>query len=153
MRRPISPAGSSGTRPDAVTVVPAEAEDFLRTHTRTFLLTIRPDGAPACHPMVGLYRDGALFMTTYRKSAKVRNLEHEPRVACVVTTDDDAPVRQSVVLRGRAEVLPPGAGMPWMAGDPRPAGAGADVGRTVAARLAEGKRVVVRVVPDEVRVL
>lgn len=130
-----------------------EAEAFLRSHTRTFLVTIRPDGAPACHPMVGWFREGALYMTTYRKSAKVRNLEREPRVACVVTTDDDASVRQSVVLRGRAEVLPPGATMPWAPGDARPAGAGADVGQKVAARLAEGKRIVVRIVPDDVRVI
>jgi PPOX class probable F420-dependent enzyme len=135
-----------------VSALTPEADAFLRTHTRTFLVTIRPDGAPTCHPMVGLYREGALYMTTYRKSAKVRNLEREPRVACVITTDDDAPVRQTVVLRGRAEVLPPGAAMPWTAGDPRPAGAGPDVGQKVAARLAQGKRIVVRVVPDEVRV-
>jgi PPOX class probable F420-dependent enzyme len=134
-----------------VAALTPEAEAFLRAHTRTFLVTIRPDGAPACHPMVGFFRDGVLYMTTYRKSAKVRNLEREPRVACVVTTDDDAPVRQSVVLRGRAEVLPPGAMMPWTADDPHPSGAGADVGRQVVAKLAEGKRVVVRVVADEVR--
>ena len=45
------------------------AEDFLRAHTRTFLLTLRPDGAPTCHPMVGLWRDGALWLNTYRVAA------------------------------------------------------------------------------------
>ena len=38
-------------------------------HTRTFLLTLRPDGAPTCHPMVGLWRDGALWLNTYRVAA------------------------------------------------------------------------------------
>ena len=45
------------------------AEDFLRAHTRTFLLTLRPGGAPTCHPMVGLWRDGALWLNTYRVAA------------------------------------------------------------------------------------
>jgi PPOX class probable F420-dependent enzyme len=131
--------------------LPPAVEDFLRSHTRTFLVTIRPDGGPACHPMVGMWHDGALWMTTYRKSAKARNVREDPRVACLVTTDDEAPVRRAVVLRGRAELLEPGNAMPWRADRPRPPGAGAEVARAVAARLAEGKRVVVRVVPEEVR--
>ena len=118
---------------------------------------MRPDGAPTCHPMVGLYHDGALYMTTYGKSAKVRNLAREPRVACVVVTADDAPRFGGVVLRGRAELLPPGTTMPWggrgAAATARVPGADVDLGRAVAAKLAEGKRVVVRVVPEEVRLV
>jgi hypothetical protein len=58
------------------------AEAFLREHTRTFLVTLRPDGAPTCHPMVGFWQDGALWLNTYRKSAKARNLMRSPRTAC-----------------------------------------------------------------------
>jgi len=138
-------------------VIPPAAEEFLHGHTRTFLVTVRPDGAPTCHPMVGMYHGGALYMTTYRKSAKVRNLAREPRVACVVVTADDAPRFGGVVLRGRAELLPPGATMPWSTRGAAPTarvpGADADLGRAVAAKLAEGKRVVVRVVPEEVRLV
>jgi PPOX class probable F420-dependent enzyme len=132
-------------------VVSPEAERFLSEHTRTFLLTLRPDGAPTCHPMVAFYRDGALYMTTYRKSAKVRNLTRDARVACVVTAPDDAPVVRAVVLRGRAEIVPADAMLGAAASGPRVAGAGRDVASKVQARLAEGKRIVVRIVPDEVR--
>jgi PPOX class probable F420-dependent enzyme len=129
-------------------VIPPAAERFLRTHTRAFLVTRRPDGAPACHPMVGLWHDGALYMNTYRKSAKMRNIAHEPRVACVVLTADDDPAFAAVVLRGRAELV---------STLPRPdapaAPVGEDVVRRVQTRLADGKRVVVRVVPEEVRVV
>jgi len=130
-------------------VIAPAADSFLRGHSRTFLVTVRPDGAPACHPMVGLWHDGALYMNTYRKSAKARNIAREPRVACVVTTADDAPRFRAVVLRGRAEVVDAPAAMPGRA--PAPVG-DAVVGR-VRARLAEGKRVVLRVVPDEVRMI
>jgi PPOX class probable F420-dependent enzyme len=135
-------------------VIPPAAETFLRAHTRTFLVSVRPDGAPACHPMVALWHEGALYMTTYRKSAKARNVMREPRVACVVVTDDEAPRMTAVVVRGRAEILPAGSQMPWAATPaPRVAGAGVEVGREVAAKLAEGKRVVMRVVADSARVV
>ena len=124
------------------------AERFLASHTRTFLVTLRPDGAPACHPMVGLWRDGALWMNTYRKSAKARNIRVESRVACVVMTDDGVGTPTGVVLRGQAEFVEMDV--------PRaPRNAAAPVGRDVvdlvSARVAEGKRVVFRVVPDETR--
>jgi PPOX class probable F420-dependent enzyme len=128
--------------------VDAAAERFLREHTRTFLVTLRLDGSPACHPMVGLWRDGALWMNTYRKSAKARNIRHEPRVACVVMTDDAAGVPAGVVLRGRAEFVD--AVVPRAADSAR-APVGREVTDMVQSRLASGKRVVVRVVPDEVR--
>jgi PPOX class probable F420-dependent enzyme len=132
-------------------VIPPRAEQFLRGHTRAFLVTVRPDGTPGCHAMVGLWHEGGLHLNTYRKSAKARNVARDPRVACVVVTDDDDPRFRGVVLRGRAEILTsiaPGTGRA-----PRPPGVGDDVTRLVAARLAEGKRVVIRVVPDEVRLV
>jgi len=136
-------------------VIPPVAEEFLRAHTRTFLVTVRADGAPACHPMVGLWHRGALYMNTYRKSAKARNIGRDPRVACVVVTGDDEPRFRGVVLRGRAEVMPPrppSAGRAEPAG-PRPPGVADDVTSLVQTRLAEGKRVVLRLAPDEVRLV
>lgn len=135
-------------------IAPA-VEEFLRAHTRTFLVTVRADGRPACHPMVGLWQRGALYLNTYRKSAKARNIAREPRVACVVVTDDAEPRFRGVVLRGRAEIVPPRApsaerGEPT---GPRPPGVGDDVASLVQSRLAEGKRVLVRLVPDDVRLV
>jgi PPOX class probable F420-dependent enzyme len=130
-------------------VILPEAESFLGAHTRTFLVTVRPDGAPACHPMVGLWRNGALYMNTYRKSAKVRNVLREPRVACVVTTADDDPRPRAVVIRGRAELVEAPEATPGRA----PAPVTDEVVDRVRSRLAEGKRVVMRVVPDDVRLV
>ena len=133
-------------------MIPPAADAFLRNHPRTFLLTVRPDGAPACHPMVGLWRDGALWMNTYRTSAKARNVARDARAACVVVTDDDAAEVRGVVLRGRVEVVADG-GRPGGSGLRRPEHVGEDVARRVQARLAEGKRVLLRLVPDDVRLL
>jgi PPOX class probable F420-dependent enzyme len=133
-------------------VIPVAAEEFLRAHTRAFLVTLRPDGAPACHPMVGLWRDDALWMNTYRKSAKVRNLLAEPRVACVVVTDDGDPHFRGVAFRGRAELVAPDGPDAGPRGARPPAGA-AEVAELVRTRLAQGKRVLVRIVPDSVRLV
>jgi PPOX class probable F420-dependent enzyme len=134
-------------------LIPTVAERFLAQHTRTFLVTLRPDGAPTCHPMVGFWRGGALYLNTYRKSAKARNIMRAPRVACVVVTDDDDPSFRGVVLRGRAEIVQAAAPARPSGDEGRPPGVGDDVARLVQARLAEGKRVLLRVVPDEVRLV
>jgi PPOX class probable F420-dependent enzyme len=133
-------------------VIPPAAEEFLRAHTRTFLVTLRPDGAPACHPMVAFWRDDALWMNTYRKSAKVRNLLAEPRVACVVVTDDGDPCFRGVALRGRAELVASDA-TDAGPGSARPPAGAAEVADLVRARLAQGKRILVRIVPDSVRLV
>jgi PPOX class probable F420-dependent enzyme len=134
-------------------VIPPAADEFLRTHTRTFLVTVRPDGEPACHPMVGLWQGDALYLNTYRKSAKVRNLMHDARVACVVVTDDETADLRGVVVRGRAELVDAGHSPGPGAVTRAPEGVGRDVRRLVQERLAEGERVLVRVVPDEVRLV
>jgi hypothetical protein len=139
----------------SASMIPPAAERFLREHTRTFLVTVRPDGAPTCHPMVGLYREGVLYLNTYRKSAKARNMMLAPHVACVVVTDDDDPHFRGVVVRGRAEVAPADAlrTAPDREGAGSPPGVGREVVGLVQARLAEGKRILVRVLPEEVRLV
>ena len=133
-------------------MIPPAAERFLTAHTRAFLFTLRSDGAPACHPMVAFYRDGALLLTTYRKSAKAQNIARDARVACVVLTADDAPTVSGVAVRGRAEVVSAEGFRASASSGPRVA-AGRDAASKVQARLAEGKRVVLRIVPEEVRLI
>lgn len=137
-----------------MTGVPEEAERFLAAHARAFLLVRRADGWPTGYPMLGLWRDGALHFSTYAKSAKVRNLERDDRVCCLVTSDDeDDPEFRAVLVRGRAEVLP-GAELPSGRGADEQAAAGRGVPEGIVERSRErlraGKRVLVRVVPERV---
>ena len=41
---------------------------------RAFMITLRQDGSPTCHPMAGFYGGGALYLNMYRASAKAKNL-------------------------------------------------------------------------------
>jgi hypothetical protein len=115
--------------------IPDDVAAFLGRQTRVFLVTRRRDGAPTIHPMTGTFAAGRVTMSTYRKSAKARNVERDPRAACLVVngygTDE---------LR-RAE-LPAGAGR----AAPQ---AGAGVAATVADRMASGKRVFLDVEADD----
>lgn len=51
--------------------VGAGEDAFMRSNSRMFLVVTRGDGSPTIYPMVGLYRDGGVECSTYRKSAKV----------------------------------------------------------------------------------
>lgn len=62
----------------------AEIAAFLAEPHKLQLATINPDGTPHLVTMYyGLF-DGRIAFWTYRKSQKARNLERDPRVACLV---------------------------------------------------------------------
>jgi hypothetical protein len=65
-----------------------------------FMLVRTPAGRPTGYPMTGLFSDGVLQVTTYRKAAKARYLLADDRVCCVVPDPDDMGV--GVRLVGRA---------------------------------------------------
>jgi len=127
--------------------LPADVADFLAAHTRAFLLTRRRDGAPTIHPMTAFSANGRVVFNTYRKSAKTRNVERDPRAAVVVVDGYHAkgdPV-EAVTLRGSAIVR---AGVPPVptggAAEEAPRVSGSVAGR-VAERMASGKRILIEI--------
>jgi PPOX class probable F420-dependent enzyme len=115
---------------------------FIQSHRRAFLAT-RAAGGPTAHPMTLIPFEGAIYFNTYRKSAKVRNLERDPRVACAVTSADD---HAWVSVQGRASLV---------AASELPAGVlggstavmGEEELARVRERVASGKRVYVLITP------
>jgi hypothetical protein len=134
---------------------------FLGRHTRAFLLTRRRDGSPTIHPMTAFFADGRMTMTTYRKSAKARNVERDGRAACLVVNGYGKADVRAVLVRGRGRLRQaPLAALPAAeraelpsstsdTGHPQPKVSG-DVTARVAARMASGKRVFLDVEPDRV---
>jgi len=87
-------------------MVPFELRPEVRAllagpHT-AHLASIRPDGSPASHPVwVGLDADGRhILVATGRKTGKVRNVEHDPRVALSVVAFDNP--YEEAMIRGTA---------------------------------------------------
>jgi hypothetical protein len=107
-----------------------------------------PDGAPTIHPMTGFFGDGRITMTTYRKSAKARNVERDGRAACLVVNGYGKTPVEAVCVRGRAALRrAEGLAPPTRASD-APKVSAAVSGR-VADRMASGKRVLLAVAAEE----
>ena len=80
-------------------VLEPQIRTLLEGPNTAHLSSIRPDGAPASHPVwIGLDDDGHILVCTGRAAAKVRNVEHDPRVALSVVNHDDP--YEEAMLRG-----------------------------------------------------
>jgi hypothetical protein len=86
-------------------VIPDDIDVHIDASMRTFMVTRRKDGSPTCHPMARFYADRGYYLNMYAASAKHKNLERDPRVAILVTTDSDDPDFKAVILQGRARLL------------------------------------------------
>jgi hypothetical protein len=123
---------------------------FLADNTQVYLVVRRPDGKPMAYPMVGRWEDGGLEFSTYRKSAKVRHVERDDRVCCLVVPRDRGVDDRVLATWGQAAMGDAGRDR-WRAalqgGDGGAAGieVSAEVRAKVADRLANQKRVILRV--------
>ncbi len=87
-------------------VMDGEEIDTFLTQARTIVLcTIGPDGVPDPVPMWCVVDDGVLWMRTYAKSQKVRNIERDPRVSLLAETGDRYVELRGVQLTGPIEVV------------------------------------------------
>ncbi len=137
-----------------------EADDFLSTHTRSFVMNLRKDGSPTGHPLTAMYINGVLYYNTYRKSIKMRNIVRDNRVACLVTTDEGKEPFRSLTIRGRAVMIEdPQEALAVYQARAGNAGAAGGQGRDSRAtsntlfqqRLQDGRRVLIRIEPEVVR--
>lgn len=113
-----------------------------------FLVVRRPDGSPTGYPMTGIFHDGDIEFTTYRKSAKARYLLADDRVCCVIPGGAEA----GVAVWGHAVPVPPDAfaGAARHAG-PAPLEVPSTVRESVRDALESGKRIVFRVRVERAR--
>lgn len=114
-----------------------------------FMIVRRYDGGPTGYPMTGLFSDGNLELTMYRKSAKARLLMADDRVCCLLP-DPDLPGR-GLALYGRAVPAPAGGFASSTTGArPGPIDVPDEVLATVRDRLESQKRMVFRVEVERV---
>jgi hypothetical protein len=87
-------------------VIPDDIDAHIDRSGRTFMITRRKDGSPTCHPMARFYADRGYYLNMYAASVKHKNLDRDPRIAVLVTTNSDDPDFEAVLVRGRARLLP-----------------------------------------------
>jgi PPOX class probable F420-dependent enzyme len=87
-------------------MTPEEIDAFLAASKTMILCSNGPGGAPHPMPMwYGVETDGAVVMSTFTKSQKIRNLERDPRVALLVEAGARYAELRGVVLYGEAQLV------------------------------------------------
>jgi hypothetical protein len=125
-----------------------EAEDrFMQEHSRMFLIVARGDGSPTVYPMVGLYRDGGVECSTYRKSAKVTRVLRAPQISALIMANEASDDRRVLLVRGRA-VVNSATTLAGAARGDAPAKVPDAVVKRAAAAMESQKRCVIRLEPE-----
>jgi PPOX class probable F420-dependent enzyme len=82
-----------------------QAEEFLTRKLLGRLATASTDGQPHVVPVWFLWEDGAAWISSYRSTRKVIDLERNPKCALVVDVEDPVGGLTAVMLEGRAELV------------------------------------------------
>lgn len=94
------------SRRDQIRMTDDEAREYLRGRHTMNVATIGKDGRPHLVAMwYGFFEDGAMGFWTYGKSQKIRNLERDPRITCLVETGDEYAQLKGVEIIGTGVVL------------------------------------------------
>ena len=83
-----------------------EVRDFLKSAKTMILVSNGKDGYP--HPMPMWFYvddDGVVYMSTFRKSQKVYNLQRDPKVSLLAEAGEAYQELQGVVIYSDAEII------------------------------------------------
>ena len=83
---------------------PEGQRELIESERIVVVSTIGPRGWPHSMPLWYVPRDGEIWIYTYAKSQKVRNLERDPRATLVVETGHEYSELRGVEIEAEAEV-------------------------------------------------
>lgn len=90
---------------NAVRMSEEEVDAFLLGAKKVQVATVNPDGSPHLTTLFYVVRDGKLAFWTYGKSQKIRNLERDPRITCLVEDGEDYFELRGVSITGKATLV------------------------------------------------
>jgi PPOX class probable F420-dependent enzyme len=82
-----------------------EVSTFLHASTKVQVASIGADGAPHLTTLFYVVHEGRIAFWTYASSQKVRNLERDPRISCLVETGTAYFELAGVSMQGTAEIV------------------------------------------------
>lgn len=88
-----------------VKLTPEELNDFLTNGHTLIMATVRKSGEPFMTPIWYVYLDGAFYVSTLAKSAKVQHVRRDPRVCCLIEEGDRWIDLKAVVANCDAEIV------------------------------------------------
>jgi PPOX class probable F420-dependent enzyme len=80
-------------------------QEFLARPLLARLATVSPDGQPHVIPVWFLWEDGCAWVSSYRSTRKIGNLQQNPRCALVVDIEQAEGQLAAVIVEGSAEML------------------------------------------------
>jgi len=82
-----------------------EIDSLLAESAKVQVATVNPDGSPHLTTLFYVMHEGRLAFWTYARSQKIRNLERDPRLTCLVELGDDYFELRGVSLSGTADLV------------------------------------------------
>jgi PPOX class probable F420-dependent enzyme len=82
----------------------AEQRDLLESGRVVVVSSLGPRGWPHSMPMWYVPREGRIWVWTYAKSQKVRNLERDPRATLLVETGHEYTELRGAMIEAEAEI-------------------------------------------------
>ena len=92
------------SRRDQITLSESEQLELLGDERIAVVSSLGPRGWPHSMPMWFVPRDGEVWIWTYAKSQKVRNLERDPRATVLVETGREYGELRGVMIEAEAEI-------------------------------------------------
>jgi PPOX class probable F420-dependent enzyme len=94
------------SRRDQIRMTDAERQKFLADAQTIIICSNGTSGYPHPMPMwFGVEDDGAVVMTTFTKSQKIKNIERDPKVSLLVEAGTSYSELRGVVIYGEAELV------------------------------------------------
>lgn len=93
------------SRRDQITLSADEQRELLDSERIVVVSSIGPRGWPHSMPMWFTVRNGEIWVWTYAKSQKVRNLERDPRATLLIETGVEYQELRGIQIEAEAELI------------------------------------------------
>jgi PPOX class probable F420-dependent enzyme len=93
------------SRRDQIKLSDRELDELLATERIVVVGSFGPRGWPHLMPLWYVLRDGDVWVWTYAKSQKVKNLERDPRATLLVETGVEYGELRGVMIEAEAELI------------------------------------------------
>ena len=92
------------SRRDQIALSDAELEELLASERVAIVTSLGSRGWPHSMPLWFVAREGEVWIWTYAKSQKVRNLERDPRATVLVETGHEYGELRGAMIEAEAEI-------------------------------------------------
>jgi PPOX class probable F420-dependent enzyme len=93
------------SRRDQISLTGEEQLELLSSERVVVVATHGPRGWPHVMPLWYVVREGEIWVWTYAKSQKVRNLERDPRATLLVETGEEYQELRGIQIEAEAELV------------------------------------------------